>query len=605
MGSLRIRYTGDSRVRHITTLEFAKSLSRVLGIDKAIQHGRKWSVGTIGLAISGGVDSMALAALCSNLQNLPRVEAEKVLGELHHLRKASFRAFIVNHQVRPGSGEEAKAVSNVLEKRGIKSEVLKMHWSDSQVAAAASNFESLARKHRFRLLGQACKNAGIESLLLAHHEDDQVETVMMRMIAGHRRSGLIGIKESGGIPECYGIHGIHESGRLLDGTPPNSLPKLSATSLQLPIENGGIRIYRPVLGFNKARLVATCEREKMKWFEDHTNKDPTLTKRNAIRHMYNAHAMPAALTKHAILFLCQRSQDSILREDAVVNSLVAKCKIKKFDTRTGTATVRFPESDVIHATAEEFQQDYSRIAAKILRRILFLVTPQEHIELASLQGAVRYLFPGLSGLAPFKQIHPKAFTVASIHLQPMVPQVPGQEREARLIDESEIKEGKDQPLWLLSRQPYSLSNSPSMVIPPSEECARTPWVLYDGRYWIRVQNRTSDLIMNIRPFAPHDMKKLQSSMDGPHKRKFLKVLKAEASGDIRWTLPSLSFRSRDNEDIILALPTLGFFGQKREIDALARWEVRYKKVDLPRGTNHLSTSPIISAHYKSSAKSTL
>lgn len=70
----------------------------------------------LGLAISGGVDSMSLAALCSNVQNMPQIENEE---QLEHVRNIKFRAFIVDHQVRSGSFEEAEEVSDVLKMRGI------------------------------------------------------------------------------------------------------------------------------------------------------------------------------------------------------------------------------------------------------------------------------------------------------------------------------------------------------------------------------------------------------------------------------------------------------------------------------------------------------
>ena len=74
-----------------------------------------------GLAVSGGVDSMALVALCSRLQavsqNRPQSEADQ-LTDFHFLRSLKFRAFIVDHSLRPGSGLEAEAVSKVLEARG-------------------------------------------------------------------------------------------------------------------------------------------------------------------------------------------------------------------------------------------------------------------------------------------------------------------------------------------------------------------------------------------------------------------------------------------------------------------------------------------------------
>lgn len=75
----------------------------------------------IGLAVSGGVDSMALAALCSRLQavsqNRPRCEEDQ-LTDFLFLRPLKFRAFVVDHCLRPDSGLEAEAVSKVLEIRG-------------------------------------------------------------------------------------------------------------------------------------------------------------------------------------------------------------------------------------------------------------------------------------------------------------------------------------------------------------------------------------------------------------------------------------------------------------------------------------------------------
>jgi tRNA(Ile)-lysidine synthase len=76
----------------------------------------------IGLAISGGVDSMALAALCSQLQDLSHSHHQSATkgqplerGSLRHL---TFQAFIVDHGLRSGSDTEAEAVSNILKGRG-------------------------------------------------------------------------------------------------------------------------------------------------------------------------------------------------------------------------------------------------------------------------------------------------------------------------------------------------------------------------------------------------------------------------------------------------------------------------------------------------------
>jgi hypothetical protein len=67
----------------------------------------------LGLAISGGVDSMALATLCSGLLHNRGSEIASPLPNL------AFKAFVVDHGVRNGSDVEAENVSKVLESRGL------------------------------------------------------------------------------------------------------------------------------------------------------------------------------------------------------------------------------------------------------------------------------------------------------------------------------------------------------------------------------------------------------------------------------------------------------------------------------------------------------
>ena len=64
------------------------------------------------MAISGGVDSMALAALCAKAQN----HNEERTADFPNIE---FQAFVVDHGVRHGSLSEAISVSEVLQKRGL------------------------------------------------------------------------------------------------------------------------------------------------------------------------------------------------------------------------------------------------------------------------------------------------------------------------------------------------------------------------------------------------------------------------------------------------------------------------------------------------------
>ncbi len=82
--------------------------------------------------------------------------------------------------------------------------------------SSLSNMESVARTLRYRRLGNALANERIVSLLLAHHEDDQYETVLMRLLSGHGPRGLRGMRRANDIPECFDMHGVYQSGFLDD-----------------------------------------------------------------------------------------------------------------------------------------------------------------------------------------------------------------------------------------------------------------------------------------------------------------------------------------------------------------------------------------------------
>ena len=432
------------------------------------------------------------------------------------------------------------------------------------------NFESLARKYRFRILGQACRDLKINSLLLAHHEDDQAETVMMRIINGHRMTGILGIKASSEIPECFGMYGVHESGgvpeqahELVNLDQPVTFTRPSSTKYEFQnhflAETGGVRIYRPLLDFSKDRLVATCEADKMEWFEDHTNKDPTLTMRNAVRHMYRMHSMPAALTKPALLALVKELNKKVEVQLGVMRSWLTECDITYFDTSTGSVRIQFLDpTQFPKSSFPPLLKDAGLIAAHLLRRIIRLVTPQEHIELSNLHGAVDRIFPELS--SQHGMLAPTAFTICGVHFQPL-----------------DVATPPKKPGWRLSRQIYK--STPSTRPSICTSCSKgswSPWELYDGRYWVRVQNKTARPLI-IRPLVKDDMAAFLISLSEGERRKVRRLLKERAPGTVRWTLPAIVIRHEDEEEEVLCLPTMDVVTPHSA--KLVEWEIRYKKVD--------------------------
>jgi tRNA(Ile)-lysidine synthase len=471
----------------------------------------------------------------------------------------------------------------------IKTQILKIKWPEQGSLADLPNFESLARKYRFRLLGRACRDLGVNSLLLAHHEDDQAETILMRLALGQGANGLTGMKNPAGIPECYGIHGVHESGGY-DGehrgnstSSPYSLPGSNSPSQrQLPIETGGIQVYRPFLHFTKSRLIATCLAENIEWFEDHTNKEPTTTMRNAVRHMYSNHLMPAALSKPALLALSERLNDTAARRSHIVQSWLTKCKITRFETSTGIVNVQFTNLN------DSWEPENARpsmgacwIAAHMLREIIMLVTHREHVELSSLHSAVQQIFPEIcqhgGGIR-----QPIAFTASGVYFQP-VPTTLRERETPNFIYEK--------PVWILSRQPYTPNSLAGIQIDVRAiGNSWSQWYFYDGRYWIRVQNLgTSPLL--LKPFNREQLAEFRAALDRVDDERAAELrlrwqLKNKAPGKVRYTLPAI-LKSEGGKETIIALPSLDLSIP----GCMVRWEIRYKKITSQTLENKVSKLP--------------
>ncbi|MEI6557654.1 MAG: tRNA lysidine(34) synthetase TilS [Rhodospirillaceae bacterium] len=168
----------------------------------------------LAVAVSGGADSLALCLLC---HDWTRARGGRVL------------ALTVDHRLRPESTAEAATVAALLRGRGIEHEVLT--WEDT---APASGLEDAARDARYRLLIGRAAGAGLFHLLLAHHREDQAETVLLRLARGSGADGLAGMARVREVPE--------------------------------------LRLLRPLLSVPRAALRATCAAAGIAWLEDPSNR---------------------------------------------------------------------------------------------------------------------------------------------------------------------------------------------------------------------------------------------------------------------------------------------------------------------------------------------
>jgi tRNA(Ile)-lysidine synthase len=174
----------------------------------------------VGVAVSGGADSMALLLLA-------RDWAEERCGRVV--------AFTVDHGLRPEAAAEARQVGDWAAESGVVHRVLS--WQGER---PAGDLQAAARRARYRLLEAACAADGVLHLLLAHHLGDVAETFLIRLARGSGLDGLAAMSAIVERPDC--------------------------------------RLLRPLLGIPRDRLRATLETRGQGWIEDPSNDNPAFAR---------------------------------------------------------------------------------------------------------------------------------------------------------------------------------------------------------------------------------------------------------------------------------------------------------------------------------------
>ncbi len=172
-------------------------------------HGRR-----VWLACSGGRDSLALAALCVQLYRHGKLP---FLPQLLH----------VNHHLQAASGAWAQHVANWAKAQNIPCRILQAQLNGRD--------EQAARQARYDVMRRQLNQDDV--LLLAHHADDQAETVLMRLIQGAGVNGLSGMQ-----PWRIQTQGTHR-----------------------------IVLWRPWLTIKRATISAYTQRLKLPYIDDPTN----------------------------------------------------------------------------------------------------------------------------------------------------------------------------------------------------------------------------------------------------------------------------------------------------------------------------------------------
>lgn len=131
--------------------------------------------GRLGLAVSGGPDSLALLLL-----------AAAVLS-------GNVEAATVDHRLRPEGAQEARDVAQLCARLGVPHRIL-------AVEVAPGNLQTEARRARYGALAGWLSERGLAALATAHHADDQAETLLLRLNRASGVAGLAGVRPRGVVP---------------------------------------------------------------------------------------------------------------------------------------------------------------------------------------------------------------------------------------------------------------------------------------------------------------------------------------------------------------------------------------------------------------------
>jgi tRNA(Ile)-lysidine synthase len=137
----------------------------------------------IGLAVSGGADSLALMLLVSQWAG-------------RHAAPPIF-VYSVDHGLRPEAADEVRMVAAEATRLGLFARSLRWEGDKPDTGVQAA-----ARSARYRLMAAAMAADGADILLTAHHLNDQAETVLMRLAHGSGIEGLRGMDRLGFAEGC-------------------------------------------------------------------------------------------------------------------------------------------------------------------------------------------------------------------------------------------------------------------------------------------------------------------------------------------------------------------------------------------------------------------
>jgi len=178
------------------------------------------------LGLSGGGDSMALLLMAASWARQNNIQLIPV---------------IIDHGLREESAEEAEFAAQRARELGLSPQIIR--WNDDK---PTTGLQAAARAFRLRTFARVAHEMGAKTLLLGHTQDDQAETVWMRIQAGGGPDALAGMSMFSPLP-------LWPQGR-------------------------GISIFRPLLATTRSELRAWLVQQGEIWVDDPSNESRAYTR---------------------------------------------------------------------------------------------------------------------------------------------------------------------------------------------------------------------------------------------------------------------------------------------------------------------------------------
>lgn len=268
----------------------------------------------VAVALSGGADSVYLLHLLARAEPRPKVLA------VH-----------VDHRLRgEESHDDAAFCARLCAKLGIP-----FARRVAEIDPRGGDVEARAREARYKALAAEASASGISVLLTGHHENDAVETLLMRWMRGSDLGGLAGLRREAVLGKARAAD--------QDGSP-------------------GMRVLRPLLGMRREEVRSALRRDQLEWREDSSNSGSQFS-RNRVRN----EVLP-------------QIEDSC-GEEGVENFFEFARAIESFEEELADRTGHIEWRSVAHEAARRSEsmpalggtidrQEFETLSAPLLRRAL-------------------------------------------------------------------------------------------------------------------------------------------------------------------------------------------------------------------------------------------